>query len=98
MIPKVNDPALVKIIIAGIVAIAHFTIKTTIDGKDIFMSVTTTSLLSFNPMDYSLSNIIWLNVYSYGNRSFTKGFSLPYMGLIQDGSLFFTEFTYFDTE
>ncbi|UCD88500.1 MAG: hypothetical protein JSW04_08480 [Desulfobacterales bacterium] len=62
MIASVNDPAMVKIIIAGIVAMAHLTIKTTIDENDIFMSVTTTSLLSFDPMDYSLSSIIGLNV------------------------------------
>ncbi|MGD9384076.1 MAG: hypothetical protein PVH55_08490 [Desulfobacterales bacterium] len=38
---------------AGIVAMAHLTIKTTIDEKDILISVTTTSLISLNAMDLS---------------------------------------------
>jgi hypothetical protein len=38
---------------AGIVATAHLTIKTTIDEKDILTSVTTTSLIFFDPMDSS---------------------------------------------
>jgi len=44
------DPTTVKIINAGIVATAHFTIKTTIDENDILMSVTTISLISLDPM------------------------------------------------
>jgi hypothetical protein len=43
MIANVIDPTAVNIIMAGIVAMAHLTIKTTIDAKDIFTSVTTTS-------------------------------------------------------
>jgi len=35
---------------AGIVAMAHFTIKTTIDENDILMSVTTISLISLDPI------------------------------------------------
>jgi hypothetical protein len=41
-IPKVIDPITLKMINAGMVAIAHLTIRTTIDPKGILMSVTTT--------------------------------------------------------
>lgn len=41
---------------AGIVAMAHFTIKTTIDENDILMSVTTISLISLDPMMSSIEN------------------------------------------
>jgi hypothetical protein len=44
------DPTTVKIISAGIVAMAHFTIKTTIDENDILMSVTTISFISLDPI------------------------------------------------
>jgi hypothetical protein len=37
---------------------AHLTIKTTIDGKDIFMSVTTTSLISLDAIDFSSLKVI----------------------------------------
>ena len=50
---------------AGMVAMAHFTIKTTIDENDIFMSVTTTSLVSFELMDYSFLRVMWLNFIAY---------------------------------
>jgi hypothetical protein len=44
--PKVIEPITVRIMIAGIVATAHFTMKTTIDPKGILISVTTTLLNS----------------------------------------------------
>jgi len=43
---------------AGIVATAHLTIKTTIDEKDILTSVTTTSLISPDAIDLSSLKII----------------------------------------
>jgi hypothetical protein len=51
--PHVIDPTAVKIMMAGMVAIAHLTMKMTIDEKDIFISVTTTSLVSLDAMDLS---------------------------------------------
>jgi hypothetical protein len=39
---------------------AHLTIKTTIDENDIFMSVTTTSLISFDAIELSLLKAIGL--------------------------------------
>jgi hypothetical protein len=42
MIPNVIDPITISMISAGMVAIAHLTIRTTIDVKGILISVTTT--------------------------------------------------------
>ena len=58
MIANVIDPTAVKIIMAGIVAMAHLTIKTTIDAKDILTSVTTTSFTFFDTMDLSPFKVI----------------------------------------
>jgi hypothetical protein len=44
--PKIMEPIMVRIMSAGIVAMAHFTMKTTIDPNGILMSVTTTLLSS----------------------------------------------------
>jgi hypothetical protein len=41
MSPKVSDPIKIKMTKAGMVATAHFTMRTTIDMKGILMSVTT---------------------------------------------------------
>jgi hypothetical protein len=61
MRPNVIDPTAVKIIMAGIVATAHLTIKTTIDEKDILTSVTTTSWISLDAIDLSSLKFIDLN-------------------------------------